>query len=258
MTLHQTKVDGIQRGFVGDLASLSRLTESDDLPHTAAKATQVVEVTVDSAANSTLYSYEVNGEVIEFTSDASATLAEISAGLVAAHNANIVARGLALAEDGTGSLTLTASFANQDVLDVSTTDANLSVAVDTAPGGWEDIPFGRAIVESSGQAALPAGGASASDFVGIAKRVLDEESPDLNKPSDSYSSSRPVVFVTTGDVYVEGGDSASRGDDVYIGTDSDEAGKFFTADNSGTTRVQITDGSFSWRRANVIRVKKGL
>ena len=260
MTLHQTKVEGIDRGFVGDLASLSKLTESDNLPHTPGKATEAHTITVDTAANDTEYTYEINGETISFTSDATATLAEIADGLAAAHNDNVVARGLAEASsDGVDTVTLTASFANEDVLDVSTTDSNLTAAEDTAAGGWVDIPFGRAIVEdTNGQADLPDNSSSLSDFVGIAKRQLDEESPDLNEPADSYSSSRPVVFVTSGDVYVEGGDNASRGDSVWIGTDSDEAGQFFTSDNTGNTRVEVTDGSFAWKRANVIRVKKGL
>lgn len=66
----------------------------------------ITTITVATVANLTLYSITLNGEVVNFTSDASATAIEIAAGLVTA--INLTAQPVTAAAVGDGTYTLTA------------------------------------------------------------------------------------------------------------------------------------------------------
>lgn len=88
---------------------------------------QVERVTVTTAVNSTIYTVRINGVDVTYTSDASATVAEISAGLVAAINASVDPMVIPVAAvDETGLLRVTAD--TPGVAFTISVGANLTVA----------------------------------------------------------------------------------------------------------------------------------
>lgn len=214
-----------------------------------------------AAANLTLYSFYVGDELIAYTSDGTALEAEIHAGLKAAFDANPVAFGLATATATATALTIVGRFAGIE-LNISAADALLTVTK-TASDAGAKLPFGRAVVAgtSEGYVALPTGASAAADFVGISILTYDEMSDTVGDATDiGYRPGTSARILQTGRIYVEGlqADAATSASACWIGTDSGEAGMFFTADNVGTTRVQITDGTIKWHTANVIQIKRGL
>lgn len=125
---------------------------------------QVSTITVDSASNSTAYTLEfvINGVAVPvtYTSDGTATTAEISAGLQAAIAASPILSSLLSAADDIGDgVTVTAKIANQ-AFSVSATSgaSDLTIATSTAASGAADIYPGRGVVElasSLGNCRLP-------------------------------------------------------------------------------------------------------
>ena len=211
-------------------------------------------------ANNTTYSFYVGDELISYTSDGTATATEIHAGHKAAFDANPVAFGLATATATATELTIVGRFAGID-LNIEPADALLTV-VDTAADAGSVLPFGRAVVAGSadGYVALPGALAAEGDFEGLVILTYDEASETVGDATVvGYRPGTSAAVLRTGRMYVEGTQAASatKASDVWIGTDSGEQGMFFTADNVGTTRVQITDGSMKWFAPNVIEIKRG-
>lgn len=94
---------------------------------TDASVAQVERVTVATVLNSTVYTVRINGVDVTYTSDATATAAEISAGLVAAINASVDPNVTPVtAADEVGAFTVTADVAGTAF--TITVDANLTVA----------------------------------------------------------------------------------------------------------------------------------
>lgn len=91
-----------------------------------------VQITVDTAVNSTTYTISVAGETITYTSDGSATKPEITAGLKAAVEANATANAAyTVTDDTVDTITLLARTTATGT--VSETDANLSTTT-LSPG----------------------------------------------------------------------------------------------------------------------------
>jgi hypothetical protein len=113
------------------------------------QAAQVVEVTVDTAANDTLYSVTINTVDVEITSDASATKPEIADALADAINAEPLISGHVLAaSDGVDQVDIT-SRTPGDGFTFSETDANLSSATPTANATADAVIMGRGVVQDS-------------------------------------------------------------------------------------------------------------
>ena len=91
---------------------LSGIGTNQIFPHTnTLSALDTVTVTPpDTVDNSTLYKLTINGTTISFTTDSSATTAELGAGLYAAIRVDPIVYGLvdAALNTGTGVITLTA------------------------------------------------------------------------------------------------------------------------------------------------------
>lgn len=211
------------------------------------------------AANDTTYSFYVGDELISYTSDGTATETEIHAGLLAALEANPVAYGLCTGVATATELTITGRFAGID-LNIEAADALLTVTPTAADEG-SALPFGRAVVagSSDGYIALPDGGSAAADILGISVHTYDVQAQAIGADVEGYAPGTSASYLRTGRIFVEGtqASAATSASAVWIGTDTAEAGMFFTADNVGTTRIQITDGSLKWFKANVIEIKRG-
>lgn len=264
MTISQLSVrQRMAEGIVGALYDANpRLIHEDAFSFGGARSAESTVVDLaGAAANSTEYAFTIGDETISYTSDASATEAEIHAGLAAAFNANPVARGQAIATASATATTIVANYKGLD-LDIEAVDALLTVTPTAADAG-DPLPFGRAVVAGSSvdEVALPGGSATAADFVGVSIMTYDEYSNTVgNAAAEGYRQGTSARILLTGRIFVEGTQAAAatRASEVWIGTDSGEQGKFFTADNAGTTRVQITDGSMAWYKGNVITIRRGL
>lgn len=95
-----------------------------------ADVAQVSTVTVATVVNTFLYGVTINGTLVTYLSDGTATAAEITAGLVAAINANGTLSPIVTAVDGVGNFTVTADVAGDSF--TITVSANLTVALTVA------------------------------------------------------------------------------------------------------------------------------
>lgn len=87
---------------------LGSLLQTDTLVNKAPQAKQVTTIAIPASPdNSTTYSVVVDGVTASYTSDGSATQAEVGAGLLAALNASAQIRGIAVPSYSGGTLTLT-------------------------------------------------------------------------------------------------------------------------------------------------------
>lgn len=133
------------QGALGDLVYVSHLNRSKTVTNDNPQSVQIWTVTVDTAVNDTGYTFDVEGVAISFTSDATATTAEIQAGLVAAYNASPVAFGMATAAGTDPDVVITGRNAGIN-FEVSDSDANLTT-VETQDAAQADrIPFARLMV----------------------------------------------------------------------------------------------------------------
>lgn len=103
-------------------------------------ARHVETVTIDTVTNSIVYSITVNGITVSYTSDASATEAEINAGLLAAIAASPWMSALLTAAQGATTATLVLTAKQKNVTLTTTVTAELSRATTVAAG--VDLPFG--------------------------------------------------------------------------------------------------------------------
>ena len=133
------------QGRAGD--AFDGATNKDDisLVNASPQAAQVATVTI-TAQNDTLYTVTINGVAVTFTSDASGTQAEISAGLQAAIEAEPSISGLVIAS---GSTTLIITSRQAGLAFTISVGANLSAAATTASAAAAALPFGRAVVRDA-------------------------------------------------------------------------------------------------------------
>jgi hypothetical protein len=125
--------------------------EFDVLINKDPQAAEVWTLLIDAAVNSTEYGVDLTSPVtddVSYTSDASATVAEIANGLAAAWNAAPIARGYAAAvSNGVDTIVFTGTFPGivfamaEDEAAASMTLTNTTDA-DTA----DAVPFGRAMI----------------------------------------------------------------------------------------------------------------
>ena len=148
--------DRQQAGYPGLLASMvtaDQVTRINDRPRTA----QVSTVTVDTAADSSVYTITIDGMDVSYTSDASATPTEIAAGLAAAIVADPLTNGLVTATAAVAVLTITSRLGGR-AFTLTTADARLTIATTTANAVAADVPFGVGVLELGNDlAAVPDG-----------------------------------------------------------------------------------------------------
>jgi hypothetical protein len=133
------------QGRAGDAFDGATAKDDISLINASPQAAQVATVTI-TAQNSTLYTVTINGVAVTYTSDASGTQAEISAGLQAAIQAESSISGLVIAS-GTTTLVITSRKAG--LAFTISVGANLSAAATTASAAAAALPFGRAVIRDA-------------------------------------------------------------------------------------------------------------
>lgn len=137
-------------GLIGALLLGSCHPKSDTVVNAAGQAAQVTTIAVPASVdNSTAYSVTLDGVTATYTSDASATQAELGAGLVAALAAEPGARGQMTAAYSGGTLTLTGTYAGvAHTVSVSGgTGSNIlgTPSTTTSASMGTSVPFGVAV-----------------------------------------------------------------------------------------------------------------
>lgn len=136
---------------IGAIAAPSMNDVIRTLINSNPQAAQVSTITVDAATNSHEYIVTVDDVEVSYTSDATATVAEIANALEAAIDAEPRISGkLSADSDGVSVVTLTGSYPGLSFT-LETEDADLTVADTTAAGEADDIPFGRAVLSTGYQ-----------------------------------------------------------------------------------------------------------
>jgi len=172
----------------------------------SAPVAQVSTVTVDTAQNSTLYSLDIlppgyeSPIVVSFTSDGTATTAEIAAGLGAAVGSDAAASGWFDTGVVSNVLTLTG---NAPGIAVSVTSSaasasDLTIATATAAASGGSYTFGRVVNLATFDAASGAWNVSAPALPAAGVMVLTA----THSASASYSIQISFVNVNTGETNV--------------------------------------------------------
>ena len=140
-------------GYIGDRSEFSPLDRDVTLINGAGQAAQVTTIAIPASPdNSTAYSVVVDGITASYTSDGSATQAEVGAGLVAAINATPGVRGQMSASYAGGTLTLTGTFAG--ISHTVTASGGVSggaigsPSTSTSAASAATVPFGVAVVST--------------------------------------------------------------------------------------------------------------
>lgn len=245
MTIHQTEVRARRLpGKPGQAYDLSG--EELDFTNIYEQAAQVSTIKVDTAVDTTDYTFSVNGSEVKITSGAGATKKAIADALADEANNTLAVRAAVTAvSDGVDKVTITALQPGVAFL-LATSDTNLTAASVTAPASADEIPFGRLVVYGGASGLdvypnrlgrLPVAGDSGninSITLGVSLFKYDNE-------GTAYEPNARCAAMKVGRVWVECSEAVSRTDSVYVGTTSDEVGKFFKS--SGGGRLQLTSGA---------------
>lgn len=144
---------GLPGGYIGDRSEFSPLDRDITVINSAGQASQVTTISIPSSPDSsTAYSVTVDGITATYTTDASATQAELGAGLVAAVNAAPGVRGQMSASYSGGTLTLTGTYAG--ISHTVTASGGVSggaigsPSTSTSAASAASIPFGVAIAST--------------------------------------------------------------------------------------------------------------
>lgn len=136
-------------GDLADTGDRDIISLVNDAPRTG----QVVEVTVDTASNSTAYALAIDGVTLSITSDASATVTEIADALVTAINNDPLVSGKVIAErTESDKFTVTARIAGQSFT-LTESDANLSTSTTTSSDEADPVGFGLAVLRDRARGA---------------------------------------------------------------------------------------------------------
>ena len=209
---------------------------------------QVDDLTVDTAADSTAYTFEVDGVAVSITSGTGATVTTIRDALVTAYRATQELEGVAAANPtGTDTVRFTALVKGTGYT-LTESDANLSTASVTANVATQTIPFGRAVVRGAGSsdqsAALPSTGSE--EFLGVNERIHSDVSP-TGAPKDATDSFKVMSVVYNGRMLVEVEEAVSAGDDVYFRHTAGAGGStlgIFRNDADTASADQVTGAKF--------------
>ena len=136
------------QGAIGQLVNSDHLTRSTTALNEDPQAVQIDDIT-PVAANDATYTVTVNGISASYTADASATVAEITAGLTAAVDAEPLIRGVVAPTDAATKMTLTGLTAGLSyTLAVSSTAGSIASAPVQAAASAAAVPFGRLVVDA--------------------------------------------------------------------------------------------------------------
>jgi len=140
----------IRQGKVGLCANESQANRSTTLVNADPQAAQVDTITVTGATNSKDYTETIDLVDVTYTSDTSATIAEIADGLAAEINDNALVRGKCSAvSDGVSVITVTGTYPGVSYT-ITDADAQLTTASVTVAATADAVPFGTLMVNPTG------------------------------------------------------------------------------------------------------------
>ena len=203
--------------------------------------------------NNTGYQYEVDGVPITFTSDADATAAEIRDGLIAAHDA----AALANPNGGAGKTSATASgndvriteLAPEDgEVNVTESDANLSLSTVTAHSDEEPLDAGTPVVQGSGDGSLALPSSASDILLGLVEHRHTGRELETFDTEAQYDALSQIPVGYRGGYVVEVEEAVTPSDDVFVrfaaGAGGTKIGAFRT-DADTATAFQVTNAR--WR-----------
>jgi len=163
-----------------------------------ANVAQVDAVTVDTAVDSTAYSFTVNGLTVTFTSGVGTTVALIQAGLLAAAQSISYLAGVVTFSGASPNIVATAD--NPGIpFTIAEADANLSLAKTTANVTASPIPFGRCMAEiGPGKAVIP----TATGFLFGGVSVMKHKSRLNASGLAQYEDGETVPMMRKGRIWV--------------------------------------------------------
>jgi hypothetical protein len=211
----QQSVQNLALGFPGQKVGLG-VFRTRSYKNDKGAAAQVSDVTI-TAVNSTTYTMTVNGHVFTYTSDSSATVAEIRDGLIAAGKL-VPELEDAVALNASGNKVRVTSLKAGTAFTL-TVGANLAAAAVQANVARSFIGFGLALVQGNGpggdqSAFLPAG--AGGTFIGMAARVHSGTDTLDRDHLDSYSPGAMMAVVEDGPMYARVEVAVTKGDDVFF------------------------------------------
>lgn len=148
MTISQATVRSRRaQSKIGQLANANYQDRKRTLINRAPQSSQVGTIVADNAVNNTTYTWAINGIVMTFLSDASATKIEVAAGIVLAIDDEPLVRGaISAVSDGVDTVTLTGLWPGV-AFTASDTDANLTTTEATVTAAEAaSVAFGLGLV----------------------------------------------------------------------------------------------------------------
>lgn len=142
------------QGVVGKIAYGDYNDVTRTLINSDPQAAQVSTYTVDSATNSTVYTLTINSVDVSYTSDASATTAEIAAGIKAAIDAEPRVSGQVSASVASNVVTVTGRWPGTSFT-ITDSSGDTTIATTTTAATADAIAFGRLMVTGGYQTDEP-------------------------------------------------------------------------------------------------------
>jgi len=209
----QTNYEDLATAVEGGIADLGFMHKASRTAGT--NVAQVATVTVDAATNTTLYTVVVNGVPVTYTSDGSATVGEIHAGLLAAGQANSFLAGQVTFSGASPDLIITADEAGVPFT-ATEADADLSLVATTPNTTSSPILFGRGLA----QVLTDAEKVSYPSLTGFLFAGISIQS-QIARPNDDgiakYEDGTSIPTLTQGRIWVLAEDVISSLDDsVYL------------------------------------------
>lgn len=260
---YQSQVARTPKGVPGQLATTNLGRTDEEALETSGLIKQSGTIVVDTATNSGVYGVldQLSGEEVIVTADASATVGEVATLLYNAILANYVLLGRAdfvLAAD-TITYTCRSTGDAEQVVDFVATQARAAdlTITDVPASESAGIAFGVPVyLDADGKATETRPGSG--DFADVCRGISIIDLTMEKERGANAALARPGWFcrvLRTGSIYVADGDTATRGQAVYIGTASGEVNKFYNA--TGTGRQLIPRTFMEWNGPNIIEIKAG-
>lgn len=246
--------------MVGQLASTNLGRTDEDALEVAGITPQVVTITITDATQVYSITDANSGETITYDAPAGNTATQTADALVALWEANPILYGSTetITENGSGVITITAKDLGNGVSPYSLSGvANMAFSNTPAAVG-SGLAFGVPIyLDANGRATTTRPGSGAFENVCQGISILDyQREIPVGGSSISAEAGRFIRVLRTGSIYVSGGDSAAKGDALYIGVAADsETNQLFNA--AGGSRELVPKWFARWAGPNEIEITVG-
>lgn len=223
------------------------------LANSAGQVKQVDTITIGTVANATVYTYSALGQTVSYTSDADATAAEVTTGLLNAIRANSVLFGrLIPVSPGAGTITLTARYAGTaNSFTSSVTGTGATVATTTPAAEPAVLPFGRAVAtlstDGSGSGRLINAAPSTTNIIrGVSIRTNVAESIGIGASIvEGYAPRDAINVMRRGRCAVRVIDAVTPLSQVFVQHTGTLAGQFRGSANASATALTAAAGTFA-------------